>query len=92
MKLRLLVAAESLAGSAAAYYSSAWTLHPLATVVELSVRLNAAEVGACGGIAMGEMIAFEADDYISTPVNPASRLSDAAKLGQVLTVLKSLLS
>jgi class 3 adenylate cyclase len=36
------------------------------------------------GIASGECLLFEGDDYIGRPVNLAARLSDQARPGQIL--------
>lgn len=56
----------------------------VATIMELTVRLTQAEIPVCSGVTAGEVLLFEGDDHIGTPVNLAARLSDLARPGQVL--------
>lgn len=61
-----------------------WQL--VATVVELEHRLQVAS-GALpirAGMAGGDVILFEGDDYIGGPVNLAARLADAAEPNEML--------
>lgn len=57
----------------------------VAAVSELMARLDGAPLAVRAGIASGECLLFEGDDYIGRPVNLAARLSDQARPGQVLT-------
>ncbi|MDZ7732804.1 MAG: hypothetical protein U5R31_06505 [Acidimicrobiia bacterium] len=41
------------------------------------------------GLAEGEVLLFEGDDYIGRPVNLAARLCDAAGPGEILAVVES---
>lgn len=43
-----------------------------------------------GGVASGEVLLLEGDDYIGRPVNLASRLCDAAQPGQLLAAIDDL--
>lgn len=56
----------------------------IACMVELSERLKTADVNTCAGVASGEVLLFEAEDYLGSPINIAARLCDAARPGQVL--------
>lgn len=55
-------------------------------VLEIEARLTESSfpLGLRAGIASGMVILFEADDYIGTPVNLASRLCNEAHSGQTL--------
>jgi adenylate cyclase len=61
-----------------------WPL--LAAIVELEQRANGDGVTLPirGGLAGGEVILFEGDDYIGGPVNVAARLCDAAEPTEIL--------
>lgn len=56
----------------------------VATVAELMGRFGDAELSVRGGIAMGESLLFESDDYIGRSVNLAARLCDIAGPGVCL--------
>lgn len=56
----------------------------VATVSELLARLADGPLPVRAGVAAGECLLFEGDDYIGRPVNLAARLSDQAKPGQIL--------
>lgn len=56
----------------------------LATVVELSGRMESTGLDLRSGVATGPCVLFEADDYIGHAVNLAARLCDEASPGQVL--------
>ncbi|MBI2705364.1 MAG: adenylate/guanylate cyclase domain-containing protein [Actinobacteria bacterium] len=56
----------------------------LATVAELTVRSNALGIPTHAGIASGEVLMFEGDDYVGRTVNLAARLCDAAEVHQIL--------
>jgi class 3 adenylate cyclase len=56
-----------------------------ATAVELSSRIEAEGIALRGGVASGSCLLFEGDDYIGRCVNMASRLSDVAGPGEVLS-------
>jgi adenylate cyclase len=47
------------------------------------LRANGFPLGLRAGITLGEVILFEGDDYIGTPVNLASRLCSEAGPGQI---------
>ncbi len=51
--------------------------------IENRLRLNGFPLGLRAGITVGEVILFEGDDYIGTPVNLASRLCSEAGPGQL---------
>jgi adenylate cyclase len=61
-----------------------WQL--VAAVVELASRIESAGVALPirAGMAGGEVILFEGDDYIGGPVNLAARLCDAAEPNEVV--------
>lgn len=56
----------------------------VATVSELLARLDHGPLPVRAGVAAGECLLFEGDDYIGRPVNLAARLSDQARPGQIL--------
>ncbi len=56
----------------------------VAAVSELIARLDDFPLAVRAGIAAGECLLFEGDDYIGRPVNLAARLSDQARGGQIL--------
>lgn len=58
----------------------------VATALELQWRAHdlCAPLALCTGIAGGETILFEGDDYIGTPVNLAARLCQAAQPVEIL--------
>jgi adenylate cyclase len=56
----------------------------VAAVSELLARLDTCPLPVRAGIASGECLLFEGDDYIGRPVNLAARLSDQARPGQIL--------
>ncbi len=56
----------------------------VATVSELLARLEHGPLPVRAGVAAGECLLFEGDDYIGRPVNLAARLSDQARPGQIL--------
>ena len=56
----------------------------VATVSELLARLSDGPLPVRAGVASGECLLFEGDDYIGRPVNLAARLSDQARPGQIL--------
>lgn len=56
----------------------------VATVSELLARLDHGPLRVRAGVASGECLLFEGDDYIGRPVNLAARLSDQARPGQIL--------
>lgn len=56
----------------------------LATVAELTVRSEALGIPTHAGIARGDVILFEGDDYVGRAVNLAARLCDAADRGEIL--------
>lgn len=56
----------------------------IATVSELLARLSDGPLPVRAGVASGECLLFEGDDYIGRPVNLAARLSDQARPGQIL--------
>ncbi|MCB1015448.1 MAG: adenylate/guanylate cyclase domain-containing protein [Acidimicrobiales bacterium] len=56
----------------------------VATVSELLARLHECPLPVRAGVAAGECLLFEGDDYIGRPVNLAARLSDQARPGQIL--------
>lgn len=52
--------------------------------IEIAVQQSDSPLALRGGIAEGNVILFEGDDYIGSPVNLASRLCDIAQPEQVL--------
>lgn len=58
----------------------------IVTVLELQHRFDGADVSLPlrAGVAQGEVILFEGDDYIGSPVNLAARLCDIASPFEVL--------
>jgi class 3 adenylate cyclase len=56
----------------------------VAAVSELIARLDGFPLAVRAGIAAGECLLFEGDDYIGRPVNLAARLSDQAHGGHIL--------
>jgi adenylate cyclase len=56
----------------------------LATVAELTVRTQALGIDTHAGVASGDVLLFEGDDYVGRSVNLAARLCDAAEPGQIL--------
>lgn len=56
----------------------------VATVAELLERMGARGVDLHAGIAVGEALLFEGDDYVGRAVNIAARLGSAAGAGEVL--------
>jgi class 3 adenylate cyclase len=64
-------------------------------LLEAVVTLVAASVGPDSlplraGIASGEAVIFEGEDYIGKPVNLAARLSDVAEAGEILVASSGL--
>jgi adenylate cyclase len=69
-----------------AMLSSSDTEAVVAMVIELAARVPAGEpLEIRAGLAQGAVIMFEGDDYIGRAANVASRLSDVAMPGQVLS-------
>lgn len=58
----------------------------IATAAELFTRMDAEEFAIHGGVAGGDVLLFEGDDYVGRPVNIAARLCDAANPGELLVV------
>lgn len=55
-----------------------------ATVGEIVLRNEASRLGTHAGVATGEVLLFEGDDYVGRPVNLAARLCDRAGPNEVL--------
>jgi adenylate cyclase len=55
-----------------------------ATVVEVAMRCAVLGLDTHAGLATGEALLFEGDDYVGRAVNVAARLSDAATSGEIL--------
>jgi adenylate cyclase len=55
-----------------------------ATVVEISMRCAVDGLDTHAGLATGQALLFEGDDYVGRAVNVAARLSDAALAGEIL--------
>jgi class 3 adenylate cyclase len=55
-----------------------------ATVVEVAMRCAVLGLDTHAGLATGEALLFEGDDYVGRAVNVAARLSDAATAGEIL--------
>lgn len=55
-----------------------------ATVAEITMRCHVAGLDTHAGIATGDVLLFEGDDYVGRPVNLAARLCDHAHLGEIL--------
>ena len=58
----------------------------VATVSELLARLDHGPLRVRAGVASGECLLFEGDDYIGRPVNLAARLCEAAAPGELLAL------
>jgi len=56
----------------------------IATVGEIVVRCDATDLHTHAGIASGEVLLFEGDDYVGRTVNLAARLGDAATRSEIL--------
>lgn len=57
----------------------------LATVAELTIRSQALGIHTHAGVARGDVLLFEGDDYVGRAVNLAARLCDAAEANQILS-------
>jgi class 3 adenylate cyclase len=55
-----------------------------ATVVEVAMRCSVLGLDTHAGLATGDALLFEGDDYVGRAVNVAARLSDAAAPGEIL--------
>ena len=55
-----------------------------ATVVEVAMRCEGHGLDTHAGLATGDALLFEGDDYVGRAVNVAARLSDAAASGEIL--------
>jgi class 3 adenylate cyclase len=58
----------------------------IATAAELIARYADQPLALRGGVAHGEVLIIDGDDYIGRPTNLASRLCDAAQPGELLSV------
>jgi adenylate cyclase len=58
-----------------------------AAAAELVARFHDTGIDIHVGLAGGEVLLFEGDDYIGRPVNLAARLCDAATEGEILSLL-----
>jgi adenylate cyclase len=58
----------------------------IAAATELIARYNGQRLALRGGIAHGQVLIFDGDDYIGRPVNLAARLCQAARPGELLAV------
>jgi class 3 adenylate cyclase len=58
-----------------------------AAAAELVARFHDSGIDIHVGLAGGEVLLFEGDDYIGRPVNLAARLCDAATEGEILSLL-----
>jgi class 3 adenylate cyclase len=58
-----------------------------AAATELVARFHGTGIDIHVGLAGGEVLLFEGDDYIGRPVNLAARLCDAATEGEILSLL-----
>src|SRR5690606_19530771 len=58
-----------------------------AAAAELVARFHDSGIDIHVGLADGEVLLFEGDDYIGRPVNLAARLCDAATEGEILSLL-----
>ena len=58
----------------------------IATATELIARYADQPLALRGGVAHGEVLIIDGDDYIGRPTNLASRLCDAAQPGELLAV------
>jgi class 3 adenylate cyclase len=55
-----------------------------ATIVEVAMRCSVHGLDTHAGLATGDALLFEGDDYVGRAVNVAARLSDAAAPGEIL--------
>jgi len=58
----------------------------VATAAEVIGRYDASTLGLRGGVAHGQVLMIDGDDYIGHPTNLASRLCQAARPGELLSV------
>jgi class 3 adenylate cyclase len=59
-----------------------------AAAAELVARFHGSGIDIHVGLASGEVLLFEGDDYIGRPVNLAARLCDAATEGEILALVE----
>jgi len=58
----------------------------IAVATELTARYQGEPMGLRGGVAHGQTLLFDGDDYLGQPANLAARLCQVARSGEVLAV------